>query len=56
MAIAESVTQELLGDYIVAVELAKHGQFFWPALFANGLPTLSARRRYQNQGCGNCPG
>ena len=26
--IAESVTQEFLGDYIVAVKLAKHWQFF----------------------------
>ena len=33
--IAESVTQELLGDYIVAVKLAKHLQVCWPALFTN---------------------
>jgi hypothetical protein len=26
--IGESVTQELLGDYIVAVKLAKHWQYF----------------------------
>ena len=50
--IEESVTQELLGDYIVAVKLAKHWQFFWLAYgvaHRELIPeTIHSTQQYEN--------